>query len=144
MWASETCSQNTYWSSCRQHYSCRNQWQLLGLMALPWIALYPTTSCYINRTKLYEESLPWCHKMNGSAFALHHLGRHCSTIFQPSYSCGRRWPVGSETMPYTGAQHLSPSVNTCCSTSIGAGYIRALTACFYASLILTSTSLSGQ
>ena len=56
MWASETCPQNTYWSSWRQHYSCRNQWQLLGPMALPWFALSPTTSCYINGTKLYEES----------------------------------------------------------------------------------------
>ena len=123
MWASETCPQNTYWSSQRQHYSCRNQWQLLGPMAR--IAPLPTTSCYINGTKLYEESLPWCHKMNGSTFTLLHLRLcHCSTISLPSYSCGTRWPVGSETMPHTGARHLSSSVNTCCSTSISASYIR--------------------
>ena len=33
-----------------------------------------------------------------------------STSSQLSYSCGRRWPVGNETMPYTGARHLLPSV----------------------------------
>ena len=48
---------------------------------------------------------------NRSAFALLHLGlRHCSTISQPSYSCGTRWLVGNKTMPYTGARHLLPLV----------------------------------
>ena len=29
---------------------------------------------------------------------------------QLRYSCGTRWPVANETMPYTGARHLLPSV----------------------------------
>ena len=78
-------------------------------MVLPWIAPSPTTSCYINGTKLYEKSLLSCHKMNGSAFALLHLGlRHCLTIFQPSYSCRTRWSVVTERMPYTRARLPSP------------------------------------
>ena len=78
-------------------------------MALPWIAPWPTTSCYINGTKLYAECLPSCHKMNGSAFALLHLGLcHCATIFHPSYSCWTRWLVVNDRMPYTGFRLPSP------------------------------------
>ena len=44
--------------------------------------------------------------------------RHYSTSSQLSYSYGTRWPVGNETMPYTGAWHFLPSVYTCCSTSV--------------------------
>ena len=96
-------------------------------MALPWVTLSPTTYCYINGTKLYEESSLGSQD-EGSAFALLHLGlRHCSMISRTSYNCGTRWPVGSETMLYIGAQHFSPSVNTCCSTSISTDYIRATT-----------------
>ena len=40
-------------------------------------------------------------------------------------------------MPYPGAWHLSPSVNTCCSTSISTGYIRATTACCYSTVVVT-------
>ena len=36
--------------------------------------------------------------------------RYYSTSSQLSYSCGTRWPVGNETMPYTGARHLLPPV----------------------------------
>ena len=45
-------SQNSCWNSLRQLYSCLNQGQQLGTMALPWIAPSPTTSYCINGTKL--------------------------------------------------------------------------------------------
>ena len=49
--------------------------------------------------------------MNGIAFTRLHLGLpHCSTISQPSCSCGTTWLVDNETMPYTEARHLSLSV----------------------------------
>ena len=35
---------------------------------------------------------------------------HYLTSSQLSYSCGTRWPVGNETVPYRGAWHLLPSV----------------------------------
>ena len=45
----------------RQHYSCLSQWQLVGPMALHWIAPLPTTYYCTKGIKRYEESLPLCH-----------------------------------------------------------------------------------
>jgi len=36
---------------------------------------------------------------------------HYSTNSQRNYSCGTRWPVGNETMHYTGDRHSLQSVN---------------------------------
>ena len=51
-WALEVFPQN----SLRQHYSCLIQWQLVGPMALHWIAPSLTTYYCIKGIKRYEES----------------------------------------------------------------------------------------
>ena len=95
----------------RQHYSCLSQWQLLGPMALQWIAPSPTPYYCIKGIKHYEEFLLLCLKRHGSVFARLHLGiRHYSTKSHQNYSCGTKWPVGNETLHYTGEQHRLQSV----------------------------------
>ena len=80
-------------------------------MALHWIAPSPTTYYCIKGIKHYEESLPLCLKRNGSVIARLHLGlRHYSTNSQRNYSCGTRWPVGNETLQYTGDRQRLLSV----------------------------------
>ena len=85
--------------------------QSVGPMALHWIAPSPTTYYCIKGIKHYKESLPLCLKRNESVFAWLHLGlRHYSMNSQQNYSCGTKWPVGNETMHYTGDRHRLSSV----------------------------------
>ena len=121
-WASETYPQNTCWSSWRQHYSCRSQWQLLGPMALPWIALSPTTTCSINGTKLYEESLPF-----GASSLFDDL-----TLWDKVASRQRDNALYRGSAPFAVGKHVLLHIDT--------GYIRATTACLYAAVVLTSVS----
>ena len=142
--ASETCPQNTYWSSWRQHYSVSQS------MATAW-----SDSANLDCAITYNILL---HQWDQALWGVSSLGSQeererlrtdafgASSLFDDLANKLQLWDKvdSRQTIPYTGAQYLSPSVNTCCSTSTSTGYICATTACFYAAVVLTTTSLSGQ
>ena len=77
MWTLEAYPQNSCWNSLRQLYSCLSQWQLLGMMALPW-RLQLTYSCW-TRWPVSNETMPYTgarHFLPSVKHVLLHIGQH--------------------------------------------------------------------
>ena len=109
IWILEVYPQNSCWNTLRQLYSCLSQWQLLGTMALPWVAPSPTTSYYINGTKLYVVSVEEREHLRTAPFGAYSLFNELATKLQlrdKTASQQRDYSLYRVSAPFTVGIHV--------------------------------------